>query len=208
MIIENTVRKKSVSLIGSAPHVNSPGDSFQTDLLVSVNAAALGFGNALVPDITIINTAVAGSPNAGKPTRERLHELTTKHLVVVESGVPLDRAEPIFSVIKRESTENITLDARCLFLERYLGKPLTGRAGGQHVPSTGFFSLLLLLSLGASRVSMHGFSLLDGHSYLPVSYKREHVDRDREVLQFVLNRKMPVSGRIKEVPGRDDWVLV
>jgi hypothetical protein len=193
--IRNLVSGKTVTLLGSAPG-NYSVDLFpENQPLVCINAAALGMvgQKERVPEITIINTAVAGSPNAGKPTRELLNRMDTKLLVIVESGFPLCKAQEVFEPITRDETALITIDERCKFLEEFLEKPLTGRSGGKHVPSTGFFSLLALLACNSKKVIPFGLSFREGHSYLDQKYKREHIERDCEVLNFILNKSLPVE---------------
>jgi hypothetical protein len=146
-----------------------------------------------MPEITFLNTATAGFQNAGEPARKLMPMIGTKVLVVIESGFPLSSAMEIFKSIPRSETLVISLDERCSFLESFLGKPLTGRSGGQHVPSTGFFACLALLACGARRVKLAGLSFVDGHSYpYPVS-KREHIERDCEVLKWLLASDLPVE---------------
>jgi len=193
--IRRIVSEKTVSLLGSAPG-NYFADDFPIEYpLVCANAAALGIrrDRERTPEITIINTALASSPNYGKPTRELLNRITTKLLVIVESGTPIDRATKIFEPIARNVTETITLDERCKFLEVFLEKPLTGRGGGQHVPSTGFFTILVLLACGAKKVKPTGLSLSDGHSYLDKVYARDHIQRDCDVLNFIKTKGLPVE---------------
>jgi len=55
--------------------------------------------------ITIINTSVARSSNAGKPTRELLQHISTKMLVIIESGFAIEQAEKVFEPITRDMTE-------------------------------------------------------------------------------------------------------
>ncbi|WP_006788231.1 hypothetical protein [Thiorhodospira sibirica] len=193
--IRNAVHQKTVTLLGSAPGAYLLEALQNNQILVCANAAALGVQaeNDWKPEITLINTAVASSPNAGKPTRERLHQLKTKKLIIIESGYPLEEAEKIFKPIEREITETITLDERCQFLEAFLEKPLTGRSGDQHVPSTGFFSLLTLIQCGAKSITPIGFSFNDGHSYLNQKYQCEHIDQDKAVLRWILEKGYPVE---------------
>lgn len=191
MYLDDVVRGKRVTLLGSAPNACLSGHD--GDLLICVNAAALGISEKCIPDVTIMNTSVAGSTEAGVPTRERLHELVTKLLVVVESGTPLQESWPVFKAIKRESERYITLAQRTQFLEDFLGKPLVAQTGGNNVPSTGFFACLLLLASGASYVEMKGFSFGGGHSYLNTFFQRGHIERDHEVMSFILNEALPVG---------------
>jgi hypothetical protein len=195
--IRHIVSQRTVSLLGSAP-----GSYFSDDFpieysLICANAAVLGIcenrGGGGIPEITIINTAVASSPDAGKSTRELLNQVTTKLLIIVESGFPIDKARKTFESITRDATEVITLDERCKFLETFLGKPLTGRGGGQHVPSTGFFSCLVLIACGAQKIKPVGLSFSDRHSYLDKVYTRDHIQRDLDTLNFIKTKGFPVE---------------
>jgi len=191
--IRRIVEGQTVSLLGSAPG-SYDASLFPPDQpLVCINAASLGIIGQRTPEITIINSAVAGSPNAGKPTRELLKHISTRTLIIVESGVQIEKAKTVFEPIKREETEIISIDDRCNFLEKFLGKPLTGRVGGMHVPSTGFFSCLVMFACGASRVRTFGLSFDDGHSYLNEMYKREHIERDRDILNWLMAGSFPIE---------------
>jgi len=192
--IRAIVNAKTVSLLGSAPGDYNMGLFPLDQPLVCINAAALGIsGLNRVPEITIINTSVAGSSNAGKPTRELLQHISTKMLVIVESGFSIEQAEKVFEPITRDMTEVITLDERSQFLEAFLEKPLAGRTGSHNVPSTGFFACLVLLACGASKVKTFGLSFHNGHSYLNQTYKREHIEKDCEVLHWLLAKSLPVE---------------
>ncbi len=137
--LSELVKGRRVTLVGSAPV--SPALSIATnddEILVCVNASVLGLVPHTLPEITVINTAVAGSKRAGVQTRERLSEIRTRCLIIVESAIKLEDAVTIFEPILRETTEHILIDHRCNILEQILNKPLTGRTGGDHVPSTVF----------------------------------------------------------------------
>ena len=153
----------------------------------------MGLPGPFVPDILFMNTAVAACRLAGRPTRERISELSAKALVVIESGTSLDAAAPVFEAIARRVSLQISLGERQRFLEAFLDRPLASPWGSANVPSTGFLSCLLLLAAGARRVQMRGFGFADGHSYLPEVFKRGHIERDREILQLIAERRLPVE---------------
>jgi hypothetical protein len=191
--LRDVVQSKTATLVGSAPGANL--DGHQSDLLVCVNGAALGLEKEVVPDITIFNTAFAtlGNLDYGMRTRARLHELRTKLLIILDLGNTTENLDALFSPINSNTTRKITLDERCDFLERFIGKPLTGRSGPDHVPSTGFFSCLYLLASGAQRVSIRGISFSNGHSYLNSVQPRAHTERDMEAMDLILKRNYPVD---------------
>lgn len=191
--LRDMVQGQTVTLIGSAPGADLTAEDIDRHLIVCVNAAALGLAGSIVPDITFVNTAIAGLHPAAVKTRERLQELQTKFLFIIESAISINEANCILGPIERESTDYLTLAERCDFLEAFLNRPLSGPVGEEHVPSTGFFVCMLLLACGAAHVKMTGFSFSDGHSYLSSVSRREHVDRDREVLKLIVDREMPVA---------------
>lgn len=191
--LREMVQGKTVTLIGSAPGVRLTAEDIDHNLMVCVNGAALGLAGNMVPDITFVNTALAGPHPAAVKTRKRLEELQTRSLFIIESFISLSDANPALSRIKRKSTQSITLRERCDFLEAVLQRPLSGQTGDEHVPSTGFFVCLLLVACGAFHVRMTGFSFSDGHSYLSSVARRQHVDRDREVLKLLVESSMPVT---------------
>jgi hypothetical protein len=188
--INNVVKNKNVDLLGSAPGTYL-AESFKNPL-ICINGASLGIKGEITPEITIINTSVAGSKKAGIPTRELIKNIHTKLLIIIESGFPLEKSQEIFNPIKRESTAIITFDERTIFLENFLKISLTGKTG-EHVPSTGFFSLLLLLYCGAARINVKGLSFEDGHSYLQQIYLREHKQMDLHVLNWIAESNYPIE---------------
>ncbi len=185
------VAGRDVLLVGSAPGTTLAGAN--AEVMAAVNGAALGLPGPFVPDILFLNTAVAACGLAGRPTRERISELSTKALVVIESGTSLDAAAPVFEAIARRESLQVSLDERQRFLEALLDRPLASPWGGANVPSTGFLSCLLLLAAGARRVQMRGFGFTDGHSYLHEVFKRGHVERDREILRLIAEHRLPVE---------------
>lgn len=191
-LLTDIVESRTVTLVGSAPGASLDGQA--SDLLVCVNAAALGLALDIRPDITIFNTAFATLDHLdyGRQTRSRLHQLRTRLLLVVDLANAHEDLDTLFSPIERAETRRLTVDQRCSFLERFTGKPLTGRAGPDHVPSTGFFSCLYLLASGAREVRMRGFSFGDGHSYIDSTQKRAHTARDLEAMELILARGYPV----------------
>lgn len=190
-ILRSLVHGRRVMLVGAAPGFAGDVDRRGFDVLVTVNAAALGFKAPVRPDVTVMNTAVARSRSAGVQTRPRLGELAAGHLVVVEGGTPYAVAEPMFAAIARDSFELIDIRQRTAFLTRMLEEPLAGTSG-RHVPSNGFFTMLLLLDLGAASVQVEGLSFRDGHSYMTEVHRREHIEMDRRVLALVRQR----AGRV------------
>lgn len=191
--LADLVEAKTVTLVGSAPGASLAG--LDSDLLICVNAAALGLGQEVRPDITIFNTAFAtlGHLDYGRQTRARLHQLRTGLLLIVDLANAREDLDTLFAPVVRSETRRLTVDQRCDFLEEFTGKPLTGRAGPDHVPSTGFFSCLYLLASGAREVRMRGFSFGDGHSYIDSNQKRAHTARDLEAMELILTRNYPVQ---------------
>lgn len=195
--LSKAVAGKDVLLMGSAPGATLDGAA--ADLVAMVNGAALGLPERVEPDILFLNTAVAACELAGRPTRERLAELSAGLLVVIESGTSLADAAPVFEPIARRERLEVPLAERTRFLEAFLGRTLASPWGGANVPSTGFLACLLLLAAGARRVQMRGFGFTDGHSYLPEVFKRGHVARDQELLELIGQRRLPVE--FQPAPG-------
>lgn len=191
--LRDMVQGRKVILIGSAPGAHVKAEDVERNLIVCVNAAALGLAGSIVPDITFVNTAIAGPHPVAVKTRERLQELQTKSLFIIESAISINKANRILGPIERKSTDYITLAERCDILEAFLKRPLSGPVGEEHVPSTGFFVCILLIACGALHVKMTGFSFSDGHSYLSSVARREHILRDLEVLKLIVDREMPVA---------------
>lgn len=191
--LSDVVHGKSVTLVGSAPGGTIQG--LDSDLLVCVNAAALGLGGQTVPDITIFNTAFANLEHLdyGRQTRARLGELRTRLLLIIDLEISEEPLESMFGPVQRQETRRLGLDQRCAFLERFTGKSLSGRSGPDHVPSTGFFSCMLLLASGARRIHMRGFSFGGGLSYTRSDHPRVHLDRDLETMALLLDRAHPVD---------------
>lgn len=189
--LASTVSGRRIVLVGSAPGATL--DGARADVVALVNGAALGLSLPVVPDVLFLNTAVAACQRAGRPTRERLAQLSAEALLIIESGTSLDDAATAFEAVSRRTTAQLPLAQRTRFLEGFQGRPLASPWGGAHVPSTGFLSCLLLLAAGARHVQMRGFSFGDGHSYLPDVFRRGHVERDREILDLILRRRLPVE---------------
>lgn len=192
--LSDLVHSRTVTLVGSAPGASLDGHAADRDLLVCVNAAALGLGKEVVPDITVFNTAFATLDDLayGVQTRARLQELRTRLLFIIDLGNTTEDLNTLFSPVTRTETRKMTLDERCHFLESFTGRPLSGRSGPDHVPSTGFFSCLFLLAAGASQIRMKGFSFGDGHSYLDSVQRRAHLARDLEAMELILRKSYPV----------------
>jgi hypothetical protein len=189
--LSKAVSGRDVLLIGSAPGASLYGVT--PDLVATVNGAALGLSERIEPDILFLNTAVAACNLAGRPTRERLAELSAGLLVIIESGTSLADAAPVFEPIVRRERLEVPLVERTWFLETFLGRTLASPWGSANVPSTGFLACLLLLAAGARRVQMRGFGFMDGHSYLPEVFKRGHAACDQEVLSLICQRRLPVD---------------
>jgi hypothetical protein len=191
-MLSDIVGGRAVVLVGSAPGASLP-DERGDSILACVNGSALALRPGICPDITFVNTSLASTRiDAARATVPLLDHIRTKLLVVVESACSLDQAMPVFDPIQRQEVRHISRDERTRFLVHFLGAPLTGSVG-KHVPSTGMFAALLLLASGARAVELRGFSLGDGHSYLSAIYRRAHKNKDREVIQWMLDQGKPVS---------------
>ena len=192
IFLQDIVNDRPVVLLGSAPEVDIPYHDLNHSLLVSINSSALSIPRNIIPDITIINTTIAKPGELREIKRTHLNQLTTKSLFIMEGPISLSAALPIFDSVSRETTGYMTLSERSEFLEYYLAKPLEGYSGPKYIPSTGFIACLLLLACGASSVRMTGFSFSDGHSYLAKVFKRQHIAKDLDVMDYIIDTEKPV----------------
>lgn len=191
----NKVAYKDIILVGSAPNFDGNFEYDDSKILVTVNGSSLGIKNKLVPDLCFFNTSVIGSKHAGKETATNLKNISAKHFVVVE-GVPEYAKDwtRILTECNGQSFDFYSIEKRISFCASLL--KVNSFRKIDEMPSTGFFALFLLLTSQVRSITLHGFSLIDGHSYLDNIYKRIHVSSDLKLIQIIMKNRYPVYGTI------------
>jgi hypothetical protein len=180
-----------VFVVGSAPR-NAPPPPGVAWTYATVNASQTvlaGWGGE--PTLTLFGRTWQRLTEANLSAREVLRGSRTRHLICVgaprEHGYFRDTARTLG--YGYDDLTMLTPSLREEITERFLGTDFDA----PDKPSNGVMLALLSLHLGASDVTMSGFSLtLHGHAYNDKALKREHMEADRMALERFRRFDLPI----------------
>jgi hypothetical protein len=134
-----------------------------------------------IPHLTVLSGwTLRGKTAVQNATIEALNGLKTQTALMVDIGLSPDSAKKVLrgANYQFEQLFMVSPDERATIFSEVCGMPLPE---GDHNsrPSNGLFAVALVLWSGAKHVSISGFSLSGGHSYMTGNTPRHHVEGDK-----------------------------
>lgn len=178
----------SVCLLGSAPHAAKP--AFEDDAkIASVNGSHKAFGLSHVDVLFVNSYSFKGVGPVNIAVKNAVGQLSCGSLIYVDAADLKDVPS-----VSHDRGCRIDKTNRSQILEWATGMSYHADAKGNDVPSTGITAALILRKLGCD-VTLHGFSLSDGHALLDGS-PRMHKKQDTLYLpQFRLADEISAHAR-------------
>lgn len=157
-------------------------------VLVCVNGSVItADAMGLIPALTVIaGYTTAAKKKTSADTMARLHGLRSRDVVFIEKGDDRRSAEAALHEAKfqYEDIHTISHHHRLAVIQGLTGLDFTD-AKRDDRPSNGLFAAILALWAGAETVTLAGFSLQGGHSYLTYPTPRDHQAGDVRCLQYL-----------------------
>jgi hypothetical protein len=191
------VLRSEAFVFGAAPNPSVPHELLRTATIVTANASQLTLEvyGVSKPHITFMRTNMSNGRDVDIMKLDALRGRRTGLLVLMAGQDPECREQLallsevnyrfddllIASTVQASMVHNRVLCSRT--------RPLLKRFR----PSMGLQAVVFCLGMGASSVAMAGVSFRsDGCSFSPLTYKRKHVDGDREILTRIRQRDLAV----------------
>ncbi|WP_110667979.1 hypothetical protein [Salinicola halophilus] len=178
-------------ILGSAPEPVMPSPRRYSRCVCINGSPWVAARHGLVPDLTVIaGYTTRVEREVSSQSLERLRGLRTSRLLFVTAGNEFEAGSAVLRERGFESGSSYAADPlmRAAILEDTLRGSDSGLGKRDDRVSNGLFAVVLALWLGARKVTLAGFSLAGGHSYIGEETPRFHVDGDVACLKLLAHR--------------------
>ncbi len=194
----STIRGKKVLVLGSSPRLCIPGDFSEKWGLICVNASGrVALSNGLkTPDMTVIasSTLLKSTPEF-EEVRENIRSLQSDVVLIrflgggiLKRTIRTYRAKRTLASLEYqyEKAYGLSSEVWKSVVQDVMGDNDYSLARNI---STGVFCVILAIYAGADKVIIAGIDPGSmGHAYSKTNFKREHVNSDARVLDFLRER--------------------
>lgn len=178
-------------ILGSAPEPVMPGARRYSKCVCINGSPWMAARHGIVPDLTVVaGYTTLVEREVSRQSLGRLRGIGTRRLLFVTAGNEFEAGREVLRRHDFRSDSSHAVDPliRAAVIEEVLEGSDLGLGKRDDRVSNGIFAVVLALWLGARKVTLAGFSLAGGHSYIDQETPRFHIGGDMACLTMLARR--------------------